>query len=132
MDYLSEDTVNPMIAIVYFFLNLTIRMRLDKLDGVGETVWAGDFSVDAATEGFFEALRTMNREGRFNHGEAKDLLSLLQSFEEDEIETLFQPLLGLYQDDSPSDISVIQENLKPHVKRLYQTLQNFHLVSIQK
>jgi hypothetical protein len=69
----------------------------------------------------------MNREGRFNHGEVKDLLSLLQSFEEDEIEALFQPLLGLYQDDSPADISVIQLNLKPHVKRLYQTLQDFSL-----
>ena len=132
MACLLQGSVNPMIAVVYFFLHLTIRIRLDKLDGVGETVWAGDFSVDAATEGFFEALRTMNREDRFNHGEVKDLLSLLQSFEEGEIETLFQPLLGLYQDDSPADISVIQLNLKPHVKRLYQTLQNFHLVSIQK
>ena len=127
MGCLLQESVNPMIAAVYFFLNLTVRIRLDKLDGVGETVWAGNFSVDAATEGFFEALRIMNREGRFNHGGTKDLLSLLQSFEEDEIETLFQPLLGLYKEDSPSDISVIQANLKPHVKRLYQTLQNFRL-----
>ena len=127
MDYLVQGSVNPMIAVVYFFLNLTIRVRLDKLDGVGETIWAGDSSVDAATEGFFEALRTMNREGRFNHGEVKDLLSLLQSFEESEIETLFQPLLGLYKEDSPADISVIHANLKPHVKRLYQTLQDFRI-----
>jgi len=127
MDSLLQGSADPMIAVVYFFLNLTIRIRLDRLDGVGETVWAGDFSVDAATEGFFWALRIMNREGRFNHGEVKDFLSLMQSFEKGEIETLFQPLLGLYQDHSPADISVIQANLKPHVNRLYQTLQDFCL-----
>jgi len=124
IDYLSEDTVNPMIAIIYFFLHLTVRIRLDKLDGVGKTVWAGDFSVDAATEGFFEALSTMKQEGRFNHGGAKDLLSLLQSFEKDEIETLFQPLLDWYQEGDPAEFRVIQTNLTSHVNLLCHALQN--------
>ena len=124
MDYLVQGSVNPMIAVVYFFLNLTVRIRLDKLDGVGETIWAGDFAVDAATEGFFEALRRMNREGRFNHGEVKDLLSLLQSFEEGEIETLFQPLLDWYQEGDPAEFQVIQTNLTSHVNLLCHALQN--------
>lgn len=127
MNYFSEETANPMIAIVYFFLNLTIRMRLDKLDGVGETVWAGDFSVDAATKGFFEALRLMKGGDRFKFGQIDDLLSLLQSFNEDEIERLLQPLFDLYQEDDPADLSVILANSKSHVKFLCQTLGNFRL-----
>ena len=127
MNYFSEETANPMIAIVYFFLNLTIRMRLDKLDGVGETVWAGDFSVDAATKGFFEALRLMKGEGRFKFGQIDDLLSLLQSINEDELERLLQPLLDLYEEDDPADLFVILANSKSHVNLLYRALQDFRL-----
>ena len=119
MAYFSEDTVNPMIAIIYFFLNLTIKIRLDKLDGVGETVWAGNLAVDAATEGFFEALGIMEATGRYNLGQAENLRSLLKSFDEEELERLFQSLYSLYQEDNPSDFSVIQENLKSHIQQLY-------------
>jgi len=127
MDSFSEDKVNPIIAIVYFFLNLTVRMRLDKLDGVGKTVWAGDFSAGAATAGFFEALMTMETKDRYNLGKIEDLLSLLQSFSEKELEGLFQSLLILYQKDDPEDLAVIQKNMDRHILVLHQTLQDFHL-----
>ncbi len=126
MDYFSEDAVNPIIAIIYFFLNMTIKMRLDRLDGVGRTTWAGDFSVNAATEGFFEALQLMETKGRYKLSQVKDLLTLLQSFNEKELERLFQSLLNLYQEDDPEDLAVIQENLGKHVSLLNQVLRNFH------
>ncbi len=127
MDSFSDDTVNPIIAIIYFFLNITVRMQLDKLDGVGETVWAGDFSAGAATAGFFEALMIMETEGRYDLGKVEDLLSLLQSFNEKELEGLFQSLLILYQEDDPEDLAVIQENLGHHINLLYHTLRDFQL-----
>jgi hypothetical protein len=43
-------------ALLLFFLNLTIRMRLDRLDGVGEIAWAGPAAVDGALAGVLEAL----------------------------------------------------------------------------
>ncbi|MBW2710112.1 MAG: hypothetical protein JRD04_12810, partial [Deltaproteobacteria bacterium] len=52
----TEDA-SPMISIIYFFLDTTIHMRLDRLDGVGETVWIDDFAVTATVKGFFEGLR---------------------------------------------------------------------------
>jgi len=124
MDYFSEKTAKPMIAIVYFFLNLTIRMRLDKLDGVGETVWAGDFCVDAITEGFFDALRVMEAEERYQLGKIEDLLSLLKSFGEEEIRGLFHPLRGWYQEGDPAEFRVIEANLRTHVRLLYHALQD--------
>ena len=127
MDYFSEETVNPMIAIVYFFLNLTIRMRLDKLDGVGKTLWSGDFCVNATTEGFFDAIGSMKAEGRYPLGRAEALLSLLKSFGEEEIRNLFHPLLDWYQGGDPAEFTVIQANLRSHVKLLYHALQDFRL-----
>ena len=41
----SERNANPMIAMIYFFLDTTVKMRLDRLDGVGETAWVDDFAV---------------------------------------------------------------------------------------
>lgn len=43
-------------ALLLFFLNLTIRMRLDRLDGVGEIAWAGPAAVEGALAGVLEAL----------------------------------------------------------------------------
>lgn len=127
MDYFSEETVNPMIAVVYFFLNLTVRMRLDKLDGVGKTVWAGDFCVNAITEGFFDAIKVMEAEGGYPLGRAEDLCSLLKSFGEEEIQNLFNPLHNWYQEGDPADFSVIQANLRSHVNLLCHALQDFRL-----
>jgi hypothetical protein len=130
MNSFSDDSVNPIIAMIYFFLNLTVRIQLDKLDGVGATVWAGDFSAGAATAGFFEALMIMETEGRYDLGKVEDLLSLFQSFNEEELEGLFQSLLILYNKDDPEDLTVIQENLGYHINLLYQTLRDFRLQSL--
>ncbi len=130
MDSFSDDSVNPIIAMIYFFLNLTVRIQIDKLDGVGKTVWAGDFSAGAATAGFFEALMIMETEGRYDLGKVEDLLSLFQSFNEEELEELFQSLITLYHEDDPEDLAVIRENLGTHINLLYQTLRDFRLQSL--
>jgi hypothetical protein len=127
MDFLSEDAVDPLIAMVYFFLNLTIGMRLDRLNGVGETVWAGDFFVQAATQGFFESLRIMDEKGILAFGGIQRLLSLLQSLDEDELERLFTPLLAFYQENSPAELHMIYAHLRGHVRSLCQALQRFRL-----
>lgn len=43
-------------ALLLFFLGLSIRMRLDRLDGVGDITWADSRAVPATLEGFFEGL----------------------------------------------------------------------------
>jgi len=43
-------------ALLIFFLNLSIRMRLDRLDGVGNMVWADSSSVGPTLAGFIEGL----------------------------------------------------------------------------
>jgi len=127
MDFFSEDAVHPMIARVYFFLNLTVRMRLDRVNGVEETVWAGDFAVQAVAEGFFEALGFMDGKGMLTSDEIQECLSLLQSLAEDDFERLFNPLLAFYQENSPDELHVIRAHLKGHVGALCRTLQGFRL-----
>ena len=43
---------DPVDTLLYFFLNLTLRMRLDREDGVGAFTWGPDLVLDASVDGF--------------------------------------------------------------------------------
>jgi hypothetical protein len=123
MTFVKEEDINPLVALIYFLLNLTIKMRLDKVDGIGEVVWARDFSVEATTEGFFEALRVKETEGKYHLGKLEDLVSRLEAFNQEELYKLFRPLLKTYQGDDPGDFSVIRRNLESHAAQLWRVIQ---------
>lgn len=116
-----QDTanVNPSVALAYFFLNLTLKMRLDRLDGVGEVMWADDRCIPAIVQGFFEGLRS-NADFQ-NLG--FDILNIVQSFSPDEMNRIFSPLVDLYE--GTEDHPVIVENLERHIKVLTATLRIF-------
>ena len=127
MLFSPEDTIDPVVALTYFFLNLSIRMRLDRLDGVAARAWACGFSVNALILGFFEGLRIMEAEGRYGLGQVRDLLSLFKGFDQEELAGLFYPLLDMYAKEDPGDFSVIQANLGSHAQELYEVIQGFSL-----
>ncbi|UCD90878.1 MAG: hypothetical protein JSW04_05485 [Desulfobacterales bacterium] len=41
-------------ALLVFFLNLSIRTRLDRLDGIGDMVWSDNIAIDGTLNGFFK------------------------------------------------------------------------------
>jgi hypothetical protein len=97
-------------------------MRLDKLDGISDVVWADDFCVDATITGFFEGLEK-KKELKNCCGSAPSFLRLLKSFTKNELRQTFIPIAGQFE--MTKDCRVIQEQLKKHIDRLYLTLQNF-------
>lgn len=119
MVFQDNDGLNPILALFFFFLNLTIKMRLDKLDGVGDTVWAEDFCIDATVKGFFEALRMKDN---LSEGGA-DFLDLLKSFGTEDLKAAYQSLIDAYS--GTADYPVIVANLDEHIAALQTTLRNF-------
>jgi hypothetical protein len=116
---------NPVIALVYFFLDLSVRMRLDRVDGTGEAAWAGDSCVAAVIQGFFEALERMTIQPGIPAVQPKELLSLLKTFSDKEFRKLFQPLLQLYREEGIQDLSAIKGNLDHHQDVLHHLIQTF-------
>jgi len=55
---------NRVTALVAFLLNMLMQMRLDRIGGVSEPVWAQEEFVGPCLEGFFRALQTLKAEGR--------------------------------------------------------------------
>ena len=106
---------------------MTLRMRLDRMDGVGKAVWAGDVCVEATTTGFFDALRLMEHQGGYRLGKVSDLLALLKAFTREELGRLFYSVLNYYTQEDPVDFSVIKTHLKSHVNHFYRVLQGFRL-----
>jgi hypothetical protein len=120
----DKDPVNPFLGLFCFFLNLTIRMRLDKLDGMGEVAWADDICLEATVKGFLEALKL--KEGLKHYiGSAEDFLRLLKSFGEEELKITLNPVIDLYTKEE--DFPVLIENLENHIRKLYAILQNHPL-----
>ena len=122
--FADHNTLNPLLSLCYYLLNLTIRMRLDKLDGLGEIVWIEDRCAEATLRGFFEAITL--KEGLTNFiGNAEEFRTLLQSFSIDDLKILVSPLLEQYR--GTGDFPVIVSNLDKHISELYITLQNLPL-----
>ena len=55
-------------ALLFFFLNLSIRMRLDRLDGIGEIAWAGEDCLISTWEGFQEGIGIKEKDGTLAPG----------------------------------------------------------------
>lgn len=126
MGFADSNVLNPILALCYFLLNLTIKMRLDKIDGLGEVAWADDTCIESALMGFFEAMQTKgNLKICLNLKEAEDFLRLLQSFSPAELKTLISPLIDQYR--NTRDFSIIMLNLDKHIEKIYATLQNLPL-----
>jgi hypothetical protein len=116
------NEASPAIALFYFLLHLSIQMRLDKLDGVGEVAWADDLCVEATLAGFSRALEEKDGFGECC-GTKQAFLELLKSFGKIDLGRTFIPILAQYE--GTSDFTVVRERLSTHVDRLYLRLQNF-------
>jgi len=118
----NPDVELILEALLVFFLNLTIKMRLDRLDGVGEIVWSNDTSVDGILKGFFEGLALkppiVSIPGPLIDCFQNHLLSCSQS----DLIGLSQAMVDAYNSHSP-EIPVIKKNLKRHVKVLVSTIK---------
>ena len=118
----TNEMITPVLALFYFLLHLSIQMRLDKLDGVGDVVWADEKCVDATLAGFFLGLES--KKAFLNYcGSQGEFLTLLRSFSVDDLATTFKPIIKQYE--KTKDFPVIERIFGNHVARLYLTLRNY-------
>jgi len=120
---------NRLTALVAFLLNMAVQMRLDRIGGVGEPVWAHQEFVRPCLQGFFGALQTKKAEGRDDWREGPDLPALLKKLSKEELRTLHAPLMESYREEKPEDFKVIERNLEDHIATLWKILKGNSLTS---
>jgi len=102
-----------LMALLVFFLNLTVRNRLDRLNGTGPPAWADGAAVPATIGGFFDALQ---------EDLAMEFGAFLRCYCAEEM----MELLGLVAERyglMPLENDVVRSNLAPHGRLLFETLQ---------
>ena len=124
VDFTPGKKAGKLLALILFFLHLTLRMRIDRLDGVGAVVWAEDYCLEGVVLGFFAGLREGEGWGRRGMPSPSEIHAVLRSFTGEEWVQFLVELLGTY-DFSQEELSFIRDHGEGHLGRLQQILATF-------
>jgi len=121
VDFTTGKKAGKLLALILFFLHVTIQMRIDRLDGVGDVVWAEDYCLDGVVPGFLEGLT--EGEGRSRRGMPSplEIHALLRNFSGEEWMQFLVELLETYS-FSQEELALIRDHGDGHIERLQQVL----------
>jgi hypothetical protein len=120
-----DNEADLIHAALFFLINLSIRMRLDRVDGIHEIEWLPDFVVGATVAGFMDALG-MKQSHLLGGSCLRDqFLNYISDLNENDLRDYARMLIGSYHPNSP-DLPVIEAQLDFHVASLNQELKNVH------
>jgi hypothetical protein len=110
-----------LFAAIHFFLNLSIRMRLDRWDGTGRLAWASPSCLQGVITGFLQSWEGKVQKTAAGLPSASDILALLRGFSADELSPLAEIVVenGLLEAD---EIDFLNSRIEEHVLSLYKSL----------
>jgi hypothetical protein len=120
-DFVLKKKAGKLLALILFFLHLTIQMRIDRLDGVGDVVWAEDYCLEGVVPGFLEGLAEGEGRDRREMPSALEIHALLRNFTGEEWMQFLVELLGTYN-FSQEELALIRDHGDGHIDRLQQVL----------
>lgn len=126
IEFARSKLENQIYSLLLFFANLTIRMRLDRSDGVGEIVWADECCLDGSVQGFVDAMWEKVAGGRCSTALWSTFRRVARDMPPDEMADLFASVVESYPEQAP-DVPVIQNHLVDHIVRVYQQVRNLSI-----
>ena len=124
---LNPDAEMVLEALLVFFLNTAIKLRIDRLDGVGGIVWSDKMALKGILKGFFEGLASKQETNMFakplDVGFRQHLLScsLTDFFD------LNYAIANTYPSQA-SEAPIIRRHLRKHVEDLYNAVRQLEQV----
>lgn len=107
----------PLATLAFFFFELTVKMRLDKKEGMGESIWAGDYVLPAVLAGFLEGLQVKELEGT-TVVRTDQFIAYLKSLDADDIGKMLHAYLNECRLHDQSDYAAVAPELEGHVQSL--------------
>jgi len=118
----KSDCRDKMLGSLHFFVNLGIRMRIDRLDGTGELAWAGPQCLPGVIRGFVEAWET--RWDNTHLPKAREIFSLFLDFSFEE-RLAFAKIAAADGRVEADEGNFLLARLPGHVVELSDTLGNY-------
>jgi hypothetical protein len=109
-------------ALLVFFLNMAIKIRIDRLDGVGDIVWSDDMAIKGILKGFFEALALKPEISMFKEPLNNCFRQHLSSCSRTDFFDLNYTIVQTYSSQAP-EIPVFQQHLVKHIENLYDAIR---------
>jgi hypothetical protein len=116
------DPQRILQALLIFFLSLSIHMRLDRLDGIGEMVWSDSIAVEPTLIGFLEALSIKSDVPSLPDSPLACFIAYLASCTEGDLIDLTTAIVRRFNPQMPG-LAVVKKNIRPHVEALYAAIQ---------
>lgn len=120
----QPDAETILQALMLFFLKVSIRLRLDRIDGVGKIVWADRFTVPATIDGFFEGLALKKPIPALPDSIAMCFAYYLSVCTAEDFAGLCQSVAATFDRRAP-ETPVIRHNLSEHIASLSQSIAQF-------
>jgi len=124
---IEPDSELILEALLVFFLNMAIKMRIDRLDGVGEIVWSDDVALKGILKGFFEALALKPMISVFSESLDDCFRQHLLSCCRADFFDLNHAIVHTYPSQAP-EVPVIRQHLEKHIEGLYNSIKQLEKV----
>ena len=119
---IPEDAAAAFQALLLFLLNMTIRMRIDRLDGVGEMVWADDRALAGTVAGFFQGLNLQVDHGIIPEDVPVYFREYLRKLSADDALDLLVSMVARMPSDSP-ERPLVEAHLQNHAAGVYRMVR---------
>lgn len=117
----EKDVELILQALLIFFLNLSVRMRLDRYDGVGDIVWADGRAVQSTLVGFFEALALKPSVASMPDSLDKCFRYYLSVCTKEDLYELCKSVVKTFNRRAP-EVRVVKQHLIEHVEELSRVI----------
>jgi hypothetical protein len=116
------DPQRILQVLLIFFLSLSIHMRLDRLDGIGEMVWSDSVAVEATLIGFLEALSKKPDVPSLPDSPLACFIAYMTSCTAGDLIDLTEAIVNRFNPQM-SGLTVVKKNIHRHVETLHGSIQ---------
>jgi len=113
-------------TLLIFMLNLSIRLRIDRMDGVGSMAWVEADVVQGIISGFFKGLALQAESSHIPHDLIDAFKTFLFHLPERDIQDIFMGIVNQIDLQNP-DLPVIKQNLDVHVETVQSKLRSMKI-----
>ena len=108
-------------GLLIFLIQLSIRMRLDRLDGIGDMTWADNTAVVATWSGFLEGLKENFFPTAILPNPVAQFKAYLAAYSLSELHDLAQTLAAALS-AGPAERAMVEKHLSSHTGALLDTI----------
>lgn len=118
----ADKKIHILPSLLMFFLNLTLRIRLDRINGTGRMVMLGEQILGPVVQEFLSVLD--EKSPAYHYGDLKSaFIAFFRQFNLEQIQNILERICESCNLDS-SETAVIEKNFESHCKILHAIFNN--------